>query len=67
MSWLIGTLAITWALVMAYWCGREVGLRWGRAARRRAEWDRLDDEARARAIEQLNPVDPREVLGHDAA
>lgn len=67
MSWLIATLAVAFALVLAYWLGREVGLRWRDHDRRRSEWDRLDDDARQRAIEALHPVDPREVRSHDAA
>jgi hypothetical protein len=66
VSWLVGTLLATFAAVLAYWQGREVGLRWGRRHARNAEWDRLDDAARQRAIDDLNPVDPREVR-HDAA
>lgn len=62
MSWLIGTLGVTFALVLAYWQGREVGLRWRDSRRRHTEWDRLDDAARQRAIDGLNPVDPREAL-----
>lgn len=58
MTWLIGTLAATWALLLAYWCGRETGIRWGH---RNDEWDRLDDAARQRVLDHLNPVDPRGV------
>lgn len=68
MSWLIATLAVAFALTLGYWSLREVDLR-GRAreaARRRREWDHLDDLARRRWLDSLNPVDPREVP-HDAA
>jgi hypothetical protein len=67
MSWLIATFVVAFAATIAYWLGREEGMRWGRRDARQAEWDRLDDAARARAIADLNPVDPREVRTDDAA
>ena len=62
MSWLIGTLGATFAAIIAYWSGREVGLRWRDRDRRRELWDRLDDDARRRALDDLNPVDPWDAL-----